>query len=158
MKYLSTLLFLFIAVSGFSQNHPAFDYLRWGDSFERVQSKVNGDYLSRGYSVVSGSKSDHSKNLSVFPDPTYSTAKYPKYALLFIEDKLAGITQTVDPEMSRYVLGTYSLKDDDLFYKQGGSEFYVWKYPDDNTSITLEYNREKGLLRSSWIKNAQTKG
>ena len=59
--------------------------------------------------------------------------------------------------MSRYVLGTYSLKDVDLFYKQDGMEVYVWKFPDDNTSITLEYNPKTGFLRSSWIKNKVTK-
>ncbi len=157
MKNLITLLLLFVTISLSSQNHPAFNYLHWGDSFKRVQSKVNGDYLVRGYSVVPGSKSKHSKNLSVFPDPQYSTATYPMYALLFIDNKLVGITETIDPEMSRYVLGTYSLKDVDLFYKQDGMEVYVWKFPDDNTSITLEYNPKTGFLRSSWIKNKVTK-
>lgn len=155
MKNLITLLLLFVTISLFSQNHPAFNYLQWGDSFERVQSKVNGDYLVRGYSVVSGSKSEHSKNLSVFPDPQYSTATYPRYALLFVENGLSGITETVDPEMSRYVLGNYALGEAALFYKQGKVEIYSWKYED--SSLTLEYNPDTGFMRVSWIKNMITK-
>lgn len=155
MKYLSTLFIVFFSTCLLGQEHPAFDYIRWGDSFERVQSKVNGDYLPRGYSVVPGSKSKHSQNLSIFPDPVYSTAIYPKYALLFVENGLSGITETVAPEMSRDVLGNYALEEADLFYKQGKVEIYCWKYED--TSLTLEYNPDTGFMRVSWIKNMITK-
>lgn len=151
MKYLSTLFIVFFSTCLLGQEHPAFDYLRWGDSFERVRSKVNGDYAPRGYSVVSGNMSEFSQNLSIFPDPEYSTGTYPKYALLFIDGKLSGITETVDPDISRDMLGYYDLGNATLFSKQSSTEFYVWKLKD--TSLTVEYNPDNNFMRVSWIKN-----
>lgn len=152
--HIMILLFLLLPVFGFSQNHIAFRYLSWGQHYSSVIQEVSNDYQPRGYSVVPGKITNKSRNLSVFPDPEYNVSAYPKYALLFIDDKLSAITETVDPRMVRNILGVYPLGDADKFYKSGDMEYYVWKYVD--TSLTIEYNPMKSFLRLSWVKNLTT--